>query len=82
MLQNRLLQYIDKYRYFLNIDISIFDFSMYQNIEKYRFFDKQLLFNSYVIIIMSFNMPYFSNCITLKNFLLTDSCVFRKIVCF
>ena len=32
--------------YFLNIDISILNFSMYRNIEKYRFFDKQLLFNS------------------------------------
>ena len=47
-LVSRLLRYIDKYRYFLNIDISILNISMYRNIEKYRFFDKQLLFNSYI----------------------------------
>ena len=33
----RLLQYIDKYRYFFNVDISTFDFSIYPNIENIDF---------------------------------------------
>ena len=51
---NRLLRYIDKYRYFLNIDIPIFDFSIYRNIDFFRFFDKQLFLSGYIIIIMTF----------------------------
>ena len=53
----RLLRYIDKYRYFFNIDILIFDFLIYRNIENidfFRFFDKQLFFSGYIIIIMTF----------------------------
>ena len=56
-LPSRRLRYIDNSRYFFNIDISIFDFSIYQNIENidfFQFFDKQLFFTAHIIIIMTF----------------------------
>ena len=53
----RLLRCIDKYQYFFCIDISILDFSINGNIENidfFQFFDKQLFFSGYIIIIMTF----------------------------
>ena len=49
---SRLLWYINKYRYFFNIDIWFFDIS--KILIFFWFFDKQLFFSGYIITMMTF----------------------------